>query len=76
MLVKAGSTPDLKGLSLDPPSVLADEERQELIERGPFGRSLVFNHPGTSPELCEQLRERVMREMVLVDHESHGLIVM
>lgn len=58
LLIRAGSTPDLMGLS-DPDPAMPPEEIHELLEGGVWARQLAVRHPNTSAEtLAHLLRDR------------------
>ena len=54
LLVRAGSTPDLMGLS-EPDSAMRPEEIRRLLDGGVWARQLAVRHPNTDGETLAQL---------------------
>ena len=68
LLVRAGSTPDLMGLSEPDPTMTAGEIRT-LLAGGVWARQLAVRHPNTDPETLARLlcdREGKIREWAAV----------
>lgn len=59
LMMRAGSRPDLSGLSDGEPGSLSAEERSRLRKAGPYGKRLVAAHPGTPPAEVTELAKAV-----------------
>jgi hypothetical protein len=54
LLVRAGSTPDLMGLS-EPDLAMGEQDLDELSRRGLWARQLAVRHPNTAPDTLARL---------------------